>query len=247
VHILAVIPARAGSKGLPGKNLLPLCGLPLVAHSIELALRCSEIDDVLVSTDSEEIASVARSFGASAPFLRPQELARDETPMWDVVRHALGEVDSDEARYDAVLLLQPTSPARLPEDVHRAVELLNDRPEADGVVAVSEPHDNPVWAAMVERDGYLEPLVPGGARYVRRQDVPRVLNVNGLLYLWRTQHIRAHDRQAVGTSRQLALEVPARRAIDVDTAEDLELAELLIREGLVELPWLDRHGYDQPR
>jgi CMP-N,N'-diacetyllegionaminic acid synthase len=235
--IVAIIPARAGSKGLPGKNLRLLGGMPLVGHAIELAKRSHSVSRVVVSTDSSEIADVSRAFGAEVPFLRPQELAQDDTDMWSVVRHALEEIDPDRGRYEAVLLLQPTSPIRLPEDAERAVELLYGRADADGVIGVSEPSENPIWSAMVEREGILEPLLPGAGRYVRRQDVPRVVNVNGLLYLWRAQHVRAHDRQP-DDGRYLGLDVSSHRAIDIDTEADLEAAELLLREGIVRLPWL---------
>ena len=116
--LLAVIPARAGSKGLPGKNLRMLAGLPLVMHSVLCARKCSIIDRVVVSTDSISTADLVRSYGTEVPFLRPAELAEDTTPMWPVVQHALGEAERiDDCRYEAVLLLDPTSPGRLPSDI----------------------------------------------------------------------------------------------------------------------------------
>jgi N-acylneuraminate cytidylyltransferase len=191
--------------------LRPLAGLPLVAHAIAFAQLCPEVDRIVVSTDSEEIADVARAHGADVPFLRPAELARDETPMWPVVRHALAELDEQES----VLLLQPTNPFRLPDDVARAAALLDARPDADGVAAVFEP---------------------GAGGYGRRQDVPRVLSLNALLYLWRAEFVRRSDDQFA--ARLVPLEVPPRRGLDIDAAEDLELAELFVRAGLLQLPWL---------
>lgn len=234
-RLLAVIPARGGSKELPLKALLPLAGRPLIAHSIELARRCPQIVRLIVSTDSEEIAETARSHGADVPFLRPADLARDETPMWPVVRHALAAVGES---YDAVLLLQPTSPLRLPEDVTAATTLLAGCPDADGVVGVSDAHPNPIWTARTIRDGFLEALVPDAA-YSRRQDVPRVVAVNGALYLWQADFIRDHIDDPSTVGRYLPLEIPGRRAMDIDTAADLETAEVLLRSGLVSLPWLD--------
>jgi N-acylneuraminate cytidylyltransferase len=212
--------------------LQPLAGLPLVAHAIAFARLCPEVDRIVVSTDSEEVAAVARAHGGDVPFLRPPELARDDTPMWPVVQHALAEIDERES----VLLLQPTNPGRLPADVTRAAVLLAAHPHADGIAAVSEPHSNPLWTGMVERDGLLEPIVPDGRRYGRRQDVPRVLFLNGMLYLWRAAFVRECDDQHA--ARLVPLEVPLLRAIDIDAPDDLELAELLVREGLVCLPWL---------
>lgn len=215
----------------------PLAGRPLIAHSIEVARRCPEVARTVVSTDSEEIADAARQLGADVPFLRPAELAQDETPMWPVIRHALAQLDPDGSEHGTLLLLQPTSPARLPEDVAGAVRLLAERGDADGVVGVSEPSFNPLWTAVVERDGWIESLVSDGTRYGRRQDVPRVLRINGSLYLWRVPFVLGNADPA--SARMLGWEIPERRALDIDTAEDLELAELLIREGLVRLPWLD--------
>ncbi len=237
MSLLALIPARGGSKGVPGKALRPLAGLPLIAHSIELARRCPEIERLVVSTDSAEIAAAARTLGAEVPFLRPAALAQDETPMWPVVRHALAELDPEASRYATLLLLQPTCPGRLPADVSRAAALLASRADVDGVIGVSEPSFNPISDAVVESDGVLRRLVPDGARYSRRQDVPRVLRINGSLYLWRCAFIRSHEQEPAD-ARYLGCEIPDRRAIDIDSEADLELAELVIRERLVDLPWL---------
>ena len=135
--LLGVIPARGGSKGLPGKNVRPFAGLPLIAHTILFAKLCPEITRTIVSTDSPDIADVAKSFGAEVPWLRPAELSRDDSPLWPALRHALARMEEDEGvRYDAVLLLDPTSPAREPEDVSGALRRLEACPEVDGVVFV---------------------------------------------------------------------------------------------------------------
>lgn len=234
---LAVVPARGGSKGLPGKNVRPLAGVPLLVHSLRLAALCPEIGRTVVSTDSEEVAAVARDAGADVPFLRPAELARDETPMLPVLRHALDELDPDGRRYDALLLLDPTSPGRLPEDVAAAHALLAARPEADGVVAVSEPPFNPIWHGVVERGGFLEQLFPEGGAYGRRQDVPRVLRINAALYLFRSAFLRRARETWLG-GRHLALEIPDVRAFHIDTEDDFRLCEAALAAGVVSLPWL---------
>src|SRR5207253_2702102 len=123
------------------------------------ASLCPQIARTIVSTDSEEIARVAREHGGDVPSLRPPELARDETPTWPVLRHALEQVDPDGERFGYLVLLEPTSPARLPEDLTGTVRLLAERVDADGVVSVSEPASNPIWLAMVEQGGVLEPLI----------------------------------------------------------------------------------------
>jgi N-acylneuraminate cytidylyltransferase len=234
---LAVIPARGGSKGLPGKNVRRLAGLPLIEHSLRLAALCPEIDRTIVSTDSEDIRRVALAAGGDVPFLRAAGLARDDTPMLPVLRHALDELDPG-AAYDFVLLLDPTSPGRLPGDVSDAHRLLEERDDADGVVAVSEPPSNPIWHSVIlNAEGFVEQLIPHGGDYTRRQDVPRVLRINAALYLWRADFVRtAGDSWSAGC--HLPLEIPELRAFHIDSEQDLQLAELVLGSRLVALPWL---------
>ena len=236
--LLAVIPARGGSKGLPGKNIRPFAGLPLIAHSIRFAALVPQIDRCIVSTDSEEIARTAREHGGDIPFLRPAELARDETPMWPVLQHALREIERSEGRrYESLLLLDPTSPCRLPEDVTLALKMLEEDARAAGVVAVSEPHFNPRWVCVEERDGYLAHAFESRS-YARRQDVPKVYRVNALLYLWRRQHVADQPEPQWDSAPHRMLVVPEERAVHVDELHDFQLGELLVRSGLVRLPWL---------
>src|SRR5207249_3404525 len=144
---------------------------------------CKRIARCIVSTDSDEIAAIARAHGAEVPFMRPADLARDDSPTIPVLVHALTEAENQAGtRYAAVLLLEPTSPARLPEDVERAIALLDSDHQADGVVACSRPGFNPFYVGVVERQGYLAPAFPG-AQHVRRQDVPPFFRINGLVYL----------------------------------------------------------------
>lgn len=236
--LLAVIPARDRSKGLPGKNVRPFVGLPLVAHSILFAKMCPEIDRCIVSTDSPAIADVATRFGGDVPFLRPAGLAQDETPIWPVLQHALAEVETREAAsYDALLLLDPTSPAREPADVSGAVHRLQAQPRADGVIGVSRPEFNPIWHCVVERDGWMTDLMEEGAGCERRQDVRPVYRINGSLYLWRTAFVRT-ARSWRQDGRHLLYEIPELRAMSIDTAEQFERAELLVKNGRIALPWL---------
>ena len=237
--MLAVIPARGGSKGLPGKNIRPLAGLPLIAHSLALARACSRISRTIVSTDSPEIAEIARSFGADVPFLRPAELSQDDTPMWPVLRHALEAAEREERReYKYLLLLDPTSPGRLPEHVAGALKKLTDTPDADGIVGVSRPDFNPIWHCVVERDGWMQDLMPEAARYARRQDVPAVYRINATLYIWRAAFVRRESQDWRSNGRHLLYEVPELNAIHIDDADEFARAEALIRDGLIRLPWL---------
>lgn len=237
--VLAVIPARGGSKGLPAKNIRTFAGLPLIAHSIRLARLCPEVDRCIVSTDSEEIAAVAREHGGDVPFLRPAELAEDTTPMWPVLQHALREMEAlDGRRFETVLLLQPTSPGRIPEDVAHAVATLESNSRAVGVVAVSKPHFNPRWTCVEECDGFMAQSFPDKKVYVRRQEVPPTYRINGLLYLWRRDHVLMESEHGMYTKPHLMLRVPEERAIDIDSLSDFQIGELLVRERLLTFPWL---------
>ncbi len=240
--VLAMIPARGGSKGLPRKNVTPLAGFPLIAHSILLSKMCPEIAKCIVSTDDEEIAAVAQKYGAEVPFLRPAELARDDTPMWPVIQYTLKEMEArDKVRYGSMLLLSPTSPGRLPEDVSAAIHMLEEDSRAVGVVAASKPLFNPRWVCIdVAADGYMRQSFPDGKNYVRRQDVPTTYRINGALYLWRRDHIATEDAPRYFDLPHLMLEIPESRAIDIDSGHDMRLAELMLRDGLVHLPWLEK-------
>jgi len=237
-RVLAVIPARGGSQGLPGKNIRPFAGLPLIAHSIRLAKLCPEIDRCIVSTDSEKIAKVARAQGGEAPFLRPAELARSDTPMWPVLKHALAAVEKEDGRsYDYLLLLDPTSPTRLPADVREASRRLAARPDVDGILSVSKPHYSPIWHTVVEKDELMKDFIEDSSRYARRQDVPEVFVINGLLYLWRAALVRSRDGWR-HEGKHLMLETPESRAVSIDDLEQFERTELLVKGGAIKLPWL---------
>jgi CMP-N,N'-diacetyllegionaminic acid synthase len=234
---LAVIPARGGSKGLPGKNLMPLAGLPLIAHSIRCAQSTPAIDRLVVSTDSDQIAAAAAAHGADAPFRRPAELATDTAPMWPVIRHALTTVEALDGReYGSVLLLDPTSPGRLPGDIMSAVAALQSDEGCDGVIGVSEPPFNPIWHCVVEENGYLRDLIPGAGRFSRRQDVPPVYRINATLYLWRRRLVLGSDDWRAGRLR--AQVTPEIRSFHIDDAEQLAHADAVLQGGVVDLPWL---------
>jgi N-acylneuraminate cytidylyltransferase len=211
--------------------------MPLLAHSILCALLSDAVERVIVSTDSDEIAEIAMRYGAAVPFLRPAELAGDTAAMWPVVQHALRTVEQlEQVRYGAVLLLDPTSPGRLPQDIGSAVALLDSSSVCDGVVSVSEPEFNPLWHCVVEQDGYMRDLIPGSDRYVRRQEVPAVYRINAALYLWRRDFVLATDNWRSGRLRMW--EIPEQRAIHIDDLHQFELADHQIRTGAIRLPWV---------
>lgn len=239
-QLLAVIPARGGSKGIAGKNIRPFAGLPLIAHTIMFARLCPEIDRCIVSTDSPEIADVAKEFGADVPFMRPAELAQDDTPMWPVLRHALAQVEQHaEGRYDLLLLLDPTSPTREPSDIAGAMQSLQRSPTAEGIVGVSQPDFNPIWHCVVERDGWMADLIEGGGDFDRRQQVPPVYRINGSLYIWRTEFVRTQEHSWRQSDKHLIYETPEARAMSIDTLQEFQRAEMLVQSGLVSFPWLN--------
>jgi CMP-N-acetylneuraminic acid synthetase len=229
--VVAFIFARGGSKGLPGKNIRPLAGKPLIAWAIEHARAVKNIERVIVSTDSEEIAAVSRSFGAEVPFMRPADLARDDSPEWLAWRHALAFVQETEGQLpEAMLSVPTTAPLRLPIDLENCLDEFA-KGDADMIITVSEAHRNP-WFNMVKRnpDGTVGLVNPSVLEITRRQDAPAVFDMATVAYVARPQFVM----QQMGTfsGRVRSVIVPVERAIDIDTLFDFELAEFLIsRQG----------------
>lgn len=237
--LLAVIPARGGSKGLPGKNIRPFAGHPLIAHSILMARMTSEIDRIVVTTDDPKIAKVAADYDIEIPFMRPKELAGDDTPMWLVVKHALREIESIEKQnYDYVLLLDPTSPGRTPEDIQGALQKLKENKKADGIIGVSKPDFSPIWHSVVEKEGWMADLIHAGEKYSRRQDVPTVYRINASLYIWRADFVKKCREQWRQEGQHLLFEIPETRAIHIDELYEFEKAELCVKNNLISFPWL---------
>lgn len=243
-RVLAVVPARGGSKGLPGKNLRSLAGLPLVVHSVRAAEAMRTVTRCVVSTDDPQVAAVARKHGADVPWLRPAELATDDTPMAPVLRHALAAVEAEEGSpYDAVVLLDPTSPARVPAEVDAAVERLLDTPNLDGVISVSQPSFNPVWVGVrpsADEPEVLERYFPEGAGVTRRQDTRRYLRINGTFYVWTSAFVRRLESSWFDEGRHAMVEIPEWRAYAIDYLEEFEDLEAAVARGRVVLPWCEQ-------
>lgn len=239
--LLAVIPARARSEGLPGKNIKSFAGLPLIAHTILFSKLCPEIERCVVSTDSLEIAAVADRYGGDVPFLRPPELACDDTPLWLAVRHALTEMERRTGlRYEHLLLLDPTSPARDPADIAASFRRLRAVPKADGIVGVSRPYFNPLWVSVIDQNGWMADLHEGASRFQSRQRVPPVYRINGSLYIWKADFVRKPRKTWRKNGKYIMYEIPERMAMSIDTAEEFELAELLVTSGKIVFPWMNR-------
>lgn len=224
MKLLAIIPARSGSKGIPKKNLAPLAGKPLIAWTLEAALAAKALDRVVVSTDSEEIAAVARDYGAETPFLRPAALAQDSTPTLDVLQHCVAELEKlDGYRADAVVTLQPTSPVRTAVHIDTAAAVFAADANADSLVSCIEvPHIfHPLSVMKRQDDGYLAPFLelPQPAR---RQEKPTLFARNGAaIYITRTSRLS----QYVFGGNLIGFPMEESASIDIDAPDDLAAAE----------------------
>jgi CMP-N-acetylneuraminic acid synthetase len=225
-RILALIPARGGSKGIPRKNIAPLLGRPLLSYSVAAAREATCVDRVLVSTDDAEIAAVATECGADVPFLRPAELATDTAAGLDVARHALDWLAENDGYVPDILVeLQPVAPLRLASDIDRAVNLLRTS-GADSVVGLVEA-DHPYYLRTLDGD-VMRPFLPDTPEAFRRQDLPTVYRCNGAIIAVRAAVLR-EQRSFYGRDVR-GYVMPPERSIDIDTPLDLRIAEALLRE-----------------
>ena len=230
--ILGLICARGGSKGIPRKNIRPLGGVPLIAWSIEVARRCSFIDRTIISTDDHEIAALSQDVGADVPFIRPSELAQDDSSEWLVWQHALKTLEQEESfRADYLIVLPPTSPFRSDQDIERGIESIQD-PDTDIVISVTPSCRNPYFN-MVELDpsGFADICKMAEKKISRRQDAPRVYDMTTVLYVAKTEFVL--QANSIFDGRVKALMIPETRALDIDTEMDLKFAQFLISEGFI--------------
>lgn len=227
---IASICARGGSKGLPRKNVLPLAGKPLIAHTIEYALACTSIGEVYVSTDDDEIAHIARQYGATVPYCRPAELASDTAGKLSVIEHLVQHLEAQGRCIETIVDLQPTSPLRLPSDIEAALALA-DASSAELVVTVTEPSHNPYYALAESRaDGTLQ--VSKATCLLRRQDVPQVWGLNGSIYVWRRAALARAVQDGFWSIAIVPSPMPRERSVDIDNAFDFELAAWLFERQL---------------
>lgn len=224
MSIVAVIPARAGSKGIPRKNLVRIVGRPLIAYTIEAAQNAASADRVLISTDDSEIAEVARELGAEVPFLRPAELANDAAPMLGVMRHALAWLESQGVAVEALVLLQPTSPLRTGRHVEEAIALFRSAPASSVVSVVEVPHRfNPVSVMKLSAQGTLIPFFGDQIIAIRRQDKPNAYARNGPAVL--ISHPDTLRSGQLYGATCLPYLMSEEDSLDIDTPQDLLLAE----------------------
>ena len=228
MRVLGIVTARGGSKGIPRKNVVPLLGKPLLAYTAEAALGAKRLTRTVLSTEDEEIARVGRECGMDVPFLRPSELARDETPTIPVLQDVVRKLERTGEWYDAVLTLQPTNPLRRPEDIDGAIELL-EQTGADSVISfvdVGEKH--PARMKFIARDGrVIDPPFAEQFEGQRRQDLPKLYLREGSIYL--TRRAVLIEQHSLKGRDCRAWIIPQERACNIDTPFDLFIAEQMLR------------------
>lgn len=226
---IAIIPARSGSKGLPDKNIKMLSGKPLIAWSIEAAISSGVYDEVMVSTDSEKYADIARSFGAKVPFLRSAEASSDTSSSWDAVREVILKYQEFGQDFDTFTLLQPTSPLRSADDIKGSFDQMLDK-NARTIVSVCETEDSPYTCNTLPESMSMQDFFIEEYKNTRRQDLPNCYRLNGAIYLSKVDDflkdgdIYANDCYAYIMDGQ--------RSVDIDTDLDFKIAQLLIEEGV---------------
>ena len=231
MKILAIIPVRGGSKGIPGKNIKLLGGKPLLAYTSELALQSKYLTEVIVSTEDEPIGEVAKSLGVQVPFMRPMALAQDDTPTIDVLIHALEWYKNQTIFFDAVCLLQVTSPIRTLEFLDKAIEKFMAS-DCDSLVSVQKvPHEyNPHWTFEVNEEGNLK-IATGEAEIIpRRQELPTAYHRDGSIYITKTD-VLLKEHSLYGKSTAF-IESDPDFYVNIDTMEDWEKAEAMIQNKL---------------
>ena len=228
MRCIAIIQARSGSKGVKDKNIKMLAGKPLIAHSIEVAKSSAVFDEVMVSTDSNQYADIARSWGAAVPFLRSEETATDTASSWDLVKEVLQKYEELGQTFDAFCLLQPTSPLRTPQDIKNAFQLLQTADTA--VVAVCEAEHSPLWCNNLPEDLSLNGFLKR-ANNAQRQAVGKFYRINGAIYFVKTAAFQEDTH--LYREGSVAYVMPQERSVDIDTDLDFAIAETILNAQLL--------------
>ncbi|MED4552331.1 acylneuraminate cytidylyltransferase family protein [Lysinibacillus capsici] len=218
--ILAVIPARGGSKGMPRKNIREIGGKPLLAWTIEEAKKSKYIERIILSSEDDEIINIAKEYGCDVPFVRPKELATDDATSVDSILHAINECKG----YDYVVLLQPTSPLRTVEDIDGCIELVL-KEKTDFSVTVTVPENSPYWMYTLE-NGNLKALIQQDNFATRRQDLPKAYALNGAVYVANVKALC--EQKTFLTETTKAYIMPHSRSFDIDTEIDFKICEYLL-------------------
>lgn len=230
---VALIPARGGSKGIPRKNLKTVSGIPLISHTIDFAIKSELVKKVFVSTDDLDIARVAKEYGANIPFIRPAEFSEDNSPMIDVIRHFLNNVDIGDSY---LLLLDPTSPIRRFGHLKEILSIMSKDSSIDGVISVSEPYFNPLWVGVnLDEDKVLTRMHLVNGEFTSRQQVPKYLRINGSYYSWRPEVARSLGADYLKLGRYVGYETLEKNSMSIDSIDELEQLESLLKTGTVKL------------
>lgn len=226
--VVALIPARSGSKGIPNKNIKTIGGKPLIAHSIEFALKIKKIDRVIVSTDSKKIAQVAKKYGAEVPFIRPKSLASDSARMYDTVNHLIQFLNQRKDYFDFIALLQPTSPFRLKKNFNDALKKIEENSDIDSVVSLDEvpKHFSPDFLMKIE-DEKVYSYTNKGKKVFRRQDVEPAYIRNGQFYISRISSLTEKNTIYGKNSSPF---ITLHKAINLDTLDDWKAAKELMKK-----------------
>ncbi len=224
MKFLCIIPARRDSKGIPGKNWKTLNGKPLIGYSIEMAQECSLINTICVSTNSTDCIEIAKNiYQLDVPFVRPENLSLDNTPSHDVLIHAIEFYENQGEFFDAIVLLQPTSPYREVKFIQECIETFMNSNDCDMVVSVNETQYNPYYNLYNESDGYIHRSIP--SNFTRRQDCPVTYVVNGSIYVISTTAIKKQPLHQFEKVKKYV--IPEKYGLDLDTLEDWKKAELM--------------------
>lgn len=228
MRVLAIIPARGGSKGLPGKNIKPLCGKPLIGWTIEQAQQSKYIDEIFVSTDSQEIADVAETFGVSVPDLRPAELAGDTATSASFVIYTIEKLKAEGKEFDYIILLEPTSPLRTSTDIDKAIELATANLDKCGVVSLGEVHmEHPQIVKRINDKGSIIPYVEQTTKITQRQQADKAYFPYGVVYLVKTEHF-LHTNQFYGTE-SLPYFIERWQCYEIDDIYDFTAIEAILK------------------
>lgn len=226
---LAIIPARAGSKRLINKNIKELNGKPLISHTIKSSLKSKYITKTVVSTDSEEIKKISNKDGASTPFLRPKELAKDDTASIDVVIHCINYYKNElNEEFDYVILLQPTSPLRDDKDIDNAIEYLLEK-NADAVIGVCEMEHNPLWSNILDDSNSMKDFLNEVYINKRSQDLPTYYRINGAIYICKIEKV-INENKLLIKDNIFAYKMNQIHSVDIDTELDFILAQTILEK-----------------
>lgn len=229
-RVLVYIPARSGSKSIIDKNIVDVCGKPLIAYTIEAAKQSRYVDKVIVSTDSPRYAEIVKKYGAEAPFLRPKELAADTSVEMDSCQHMMQWVEQNwNEKYDIVIKLEPTSVLRIGEDVDKAVEKLVEK-NADTVVTVTEAFTHPFWMNVLPDDHSMKNFIAPDVAKKNRQQLPKYYQLDGLVYVARWDFMKKNKTWFAENA--YATITPNNRAVDVDGPTQLEVVRTLVKQRL---------------